>query len=477
MKNLQLGDFCLSKEKGMAQEVRMGDINRAQQETNQIRKQYDDLVSRHNDLQSEVFSLRLQIDELTRLIPHSTLSSLPSYAQVIKDKNSPVLTPLRKKVPISPVVKTRISNNVKFSASTAVRASTPSSTPTLTAPPTGSTFPSPNTNFTQFPISSVASSPFPFQPKSFPQPPSSLLRQTINSNSKKSRATSDMKTSTSIPIPGSSSISTPNPTPPPKINTFPLRTPSKTHSPPPPSFQEQTATVPSDVLRNSLPPSKWTSRQTNVPEKVPVQIYHDSNLAWSGPNAINDAIKRVFPKQSEEKDFNVSMSLTPKLEDVLQAVTQTNHANSVVIIAVMTNNAKQCQPVERTHSILQRIVDSLKRQTSPENIIIIESPPSLQFDIYPYNRASYHLCCSSGVHFSLSQLETCHIKDDGLHIKNSYKHLMIKSVVAAIMKINPYIHFGLIPPVKRPWIIAPRVNFFMMRTYPCHFQHHFLHTT
>ena len=392
MRNLKLGDFCLPMDKNMAQNKHLEDVKQAQRRTNSIRAQYDDLLSRYHDQQSEIFSLRLQIEELNKLIPQSTLSSLPSYAQVIQDSDAPKLKSLGKiRVKAAHCEKALANSNME--------------TPTL------------------FPIAGSASTSLNSKPILTP-PPAQILSFT------------------------NSSV----PTPP---KTFPAHHPCQEPNP----------------HGKSLLPPKRATRQTHGPEKVPVHIYHDSNLAWSGPDAIKDTIRRIFPKQSDDKDFNVSMCFTPKLEDVLQAVSQTDHANSVVVISVMTNNAKEGQSVEHTDSFLQRIINNLKRQTSLKNIIIMESPPSLQFDIYPYNRASYQICCSSGVYFALSHLDRCHIKDDGLHIRDPYKHLMIKSVAAAIMKVNPYIHFGLFPPVRRPWMMASWAHSFMMRTYPSQFQH------
>ena len=389
MKTLQLGDFCLPEVRETPRNMPVV-LKQAYRERDQIRNQYNDLLTRYQDQQSEIFSLQLQIEELRNLIPQSTISSLPSYARVMENipKTFSKLTPLRK-------VQDRSSPS-KIS-----RASSESKLPTIKP--------------TSAPISN--SSPI------------------LNSAT----------TQTSFPI-----------------TSPPLPTPSVSSPLQPPSFPEQTG--PSKLIIETLPTPKRTTRQTHVPVKVPVQIYHDSNLAWSGPGAIRDALRRVFPKQSKDNDFEVRMCFTPKLEDVLQALTQTDLENSVVIIAVMTNNAKERQPVHHTHSLLQRILENLKKQTSSEKIIILESPPSLQFDVYPYNRASYQLCRSAGVFFALSQLERYHIKDDGLHIRDQYKHLMIKSVAAAIMKVNPYIHFGLFPSVRRPWKIAPWANPFMTCT-------------
>ena len=442
MKNLSLGDFCLPQKKETVRNTQNMDLKQANQERDQIRREYNDLLTRFNDKQSEIFSLHLQIEELRNLIPQSTISSLPSYAQVMKNIPASKLTPLRK-------MQDRSSPSNMSGASSNAKTSTFNPTP---LPITRRSSP-------------ITTPPLPTPKKSYPLHPPSFAEQTGLS-----KLLNDAKPSTLNPASACRQNSTPILTPPTIQKSSPLPTPPKSYPLRPPSFPKESGS--SKFLNKTLPTPKRTTRQTYVPLKVPVRIYHDSNLAWSGPDAIKDTLKRIFPKQSEDKAFEVSMCFTPKLEDVLQAVTQTDLENSVVIIAVMTNNAKERQPVQHTHSLLQRILDNLKTQTSSEKIIVLESPPSLQFDVYPYNRASYQLCRSSGVYFALCQLERCHIKDDGLHIRDPYKHLMIKSVAAAIMKVNPYVHFELFPSVRRPWIITPWANSFMMCTYPHQFQCH-----
>ena len=454
MKNLSLGDFCLPKKKETVQSMQTMDLKQANQERDQIRREYNDLLSRYNDKQSEIFSLHLQIEELRNLIPQSTISSLPSYAQITKNIPASKFTPLRKMQDrSSPSKMSGASSNAKTFTINTTSASISNSTPPIAQ--------------RSFPIMSP---PLPTPAILYPLRPPSFSEQTCASKLI-NNAISYTLNAASACIPKSTpTLSPPATKTASPITSPPLPTPPKSYPLHPPTFPKETGS--SKFLNKTLPTPKRTSRQTYVPAKVPVRIYHDSNLAWSGPDAIKDTLKRVFPKQSKDQAYEVIMCFTPKLENVLQAVTQTDLENSVVIIAVMTNNAKERQPVQHTHSLLQKILDNLKRQTSSEKIIILESPPSLQFDVYPYNRASYQLCRSSGVYFALCQLERCHIKDDGLHIRDPYKHLMIKSVAAAIMKVNPYVHFELFPSVRRPWIITPWANSFMMCTYPHQFQCH-----
>ena len=204
----------------------------------------------------------------------------------------------------------------------------------------------------------------------------------------------------------------------------------------------------------SSPPSfgQLSSPQhLNSASPTKVVIYHASNLAWSTPDRIEDAVHKIItPKPHPISNVTVAMYKTPKLEDVLSEVTKRDHAQSIVLISVMTNNAKAKQSVAHTQYLLNKIFDELKTQVSPHNIIFLEAIPSLNFDIYPYNRATYHTCRASQIYFAPNLITRSHIKPDGLHILAPFKHLKVKSVATAIKKVNPYIYFNFPPYLRRP---------------------------
>ena len=135
------------------------------------------------------------------------------------------------------------------------------------------------------------------------------------------------------------------------------------------------------------------------------------------------------------------MRKTPRLEDVVRAVEQNDHSGTIVIISVLTNNAKARQPVTNAQFLMEKIFNTLSHQTSPGKIIFLESPPSLNFDIFPYNHAIFQSCQNIGVFFSFGLLEPSHMKRDGLHILPQFKHLMVKSVSCAVKKISPFKYF------------------------------------
>ena len=176
----------------------------------------------------------------------------------------------------------------------------------------------------------------------------------------------------------------------------------------------------------------------------PQKVYHDSNLAWCSPTHIQRTACSIVNGESQ----SVQMRKTSRLEDVLHAVQQDDHSGSIVIISVATNNAKAHQSVSHVQFLMEKILCILTRQTSPQNVIFLESPPSLNFDIFPYNQAIFQSCQNFGIFFSFNLLDHSHIKTDGLHILPHYKHLMVKSVSCALQKINPFKYYR-VPFLKR----------------------------
>ena len=74
-----------------------------------------------------------------------------------------------------------------------------------------------------------------------------------------------------------------------------------------------------------------------------------------------------------------------------------DNKNVKVVIATMTNNAKGHQEVSKTEALLRKVVASLKRQVLARDIVFLESPASLNFDIFPYNQMANSLCKSAGI--------------------------------------------------------------------------------
>ena len=262
-------------------------------------------------------------------------------------------------------------------------------------------------------------------------------------------------------------VSTPASVPSPASNSNPPSIPNPTASVPPykkwslklanaqrytpkhkiPSCQSQ-AQNQTFAERHSFPATNHSGNNSRAQGPIKVRIYHDSNLRWSSPKHIQKTIRDLHLGSNGQ--FAVTMSYTPKLEHMLDALKNDDNENGVVIIATMTNNAKDHQSVAHTHSLLQKGIHSLSHQTARKNVIFLESPPSLQFDIFHYNKMAFHLCQSEGIQFASSLLARSHIKQDGLHILGPFKHFMVKSVAAAIAGREPYSLLGLRQPMRHP---------------------------
>ena len=216
--------------------------------------------------------------------------------------------------------------------------------------------------------------------------------------------------------------------------------------PPPPPPQ------PSPALPRVDSNSVSSSPLPRSPQKTQVRIYHDSNLKWSSPDKIMKNVKDLSLRcvDLNPNNLEISMTYTPRLEDMQSAIDKDDNTNGIVIISTLTNNVKDKQTVGKTSFLLQRSINSLKAQTSPENIIFLESPPSLRFDIFHHNQMAFQLCKHSRVRFAFNLLARSHIKPDGLHILPEFKHLMVKSVAAAIAKREPFSLLGCRIPRRHP---------------------------
>ena len=372
MKTPTLADF-LPPIKKMVEDDK-SKILRLERELEHSKRSNDRLSMRCDELQSENFALKLQLNEFHQLENKPTRPSFPSFAEVSK-----------------PIPKTP-----HFSNPTNLKIFSPKPKPVQHFPPKK-----------QIKI----------------QNPSQIQ------NNKHDRKVSNDKIkpllTESLPVLTPIFSDKPSPSPPPKI------------APP------QKGDYPNVSGSRSFGPKKsfFTPKQSkSEPQKV--IVYHDSNLAWSLPSTVEQAVKNINTYGPHPiKDIKLTKNYTPRLEDTLNAVKSTNHSNSVVIISVMTNNAKAYQSIYQSKSLLSKIVEHLKEEVSVKNIIVLESPPSHNFNIFPYNKAMFDLCQNIGVFFARNLVKRVHLKPDGLHILTQYKHLMIKSVAAAIKKIDPKSHY------------------------------------
>ena len=118
------------------------------------------------------------------------------------------------------------------------------------------------------------------------------------------------------------------------------------------------------------------------------------------------------------------------------------------------SQTKQCTHVATTniHKLLQHLIHTyIQTYKTPQNIIIMETIPSLIHDIHPYNNAAFSICRGAGVRFCKTLVGEPHLWDDGIHVRHEFRPLLVKAVAAAILNVDPHAHFRLSRPPHGPY--------------------------
>ena len=214
---------------------------------------------------------------------------------------------------------------------------------------------------------------------------------------------------------------------------------------------------------NQRPAQQPTQHQVQQQQQHPSQptifIFHDSNVKNLTAEEVKNSINNININNNI-KNYNISPQQTFTLPQTRNKIKQlTFKTNDIVIINTITNDARQtkyrqARTKNETKHIQATIITHIKAFIPPKNIVILESPPLLTSstsDIFPYNDASFQLSRHHGARFARSLLGEHHLFSDGFHILHTARHLLVKSIAAAAMNIDPHKHFRL----KRP----PHGNF------------------
>ena len=302
---------------------------------------------------------------------------------------------------------------------------------------------------------------------------SSSPSDTCNSHSTKKRHPSVGKKSTllnmrsgdrrSMPnfdpaaVPQSHAKKTENPSSPPILNdkNFPLPAAGNNHG--------QTSAIPSSIASPSS--NSWAASSTaSSPISSHPAASPSANSSPASHLATNvldkvvyytDSNTHTLPRILREKldEIRNESGKIPKLEQVRAYTMQkahkliqtNNHENALVVINIMTNNARRRESPASVCDIQEEIIWMLKSETAPQNIVFIESPPSIKFDIASYNQSTQALCKRMKVRFSKTLICKGHLNHDGFHIRFEHQHLMQKTVAAAILNVDPFKAFKLSP--------------------------------
>ena len=181
---------------------------------------------------------------------------------------------------------------------------------------------------------------------------------------------------------------------------------------------------------------------------VNIHVYQDSNGKRSNPGNVEAEVKKLMQqKKGSTFDFKIHYHNSYHLPGTLYQVKNRDHSNSMVIINIGTNDVRYRQdpltsdhPLSllNPHNTMAEIISILKKQTAPENIIILESIPSTKMNMETYNDENYKLSLIHNIRYAYTLVRKSHIwKKDKYHIHNAFRHLVSKSVAAAIMKVHP----------------------------------------
>ena len=274
---------------------------------------------------------------------------------------------------------------------------------------------------------------------------------------KKKRETARLAAELTLP-PGCVSIGDLPPPPPPPPSALP-----SSHDP-----VAAYATRPPGCDSINLPPlpSRPPPQQQQQQQPLPnVFIYHDSNLKTTAAEitTIINSINNNNNNNSSHTSYNIILQDTFTLPQTLAKMKRTTYKNNdKIIINIMTNDARNTKTRQRrspqhTKQLQTDIIRHLSSFVPSGNITILESPPLLDSpssDIYHYNSNSFSLSQQMGVHFAGTLIGEQHLWRDGYHVLRNFRPLLVKSVAAAVVGVNPRKQYGLArPPFGQygPW--------------------------
>ena len=130
--------------------------------------------------------------------------------------------------------------------------------------------------------------------------------------------------------------------------------------------------------------------------------------------------------------------------------------NAITVIDTTTNNAKRDhflrQNSTRTHNILYKIIRTYtSTYKTPQNLILMETIPSLNFDVQPYNDVASSFARRFGLRWGPTLVGEPHIWRDGTHILHNCRPLHVASLAAAIVRVDPHEQFALHRPPRGPY--------------------------
>ena len=165
------------------------------------------------------------------------------------------------------------------------------------------------------------------------------------------------------------------------------------------------------------------------------RIYTDSNT-HNVPHFVQERMDEI--EESSGKKARIEFFRSNTMQETLKAVQEESHENTLVVINVGTNNIRRAESPASIQLLQEEIIWFLKHETAVSNIVFMEAPPSVNFNIDPYNRSTQALCRKMKVKFSKTLICKGHLADDGYHVRYEFQHIMLRSVAAAILDVDPF---------------------------------------
>ena len=165
------------------------------------------------------------------------------------------------------------------------------------------------------------------------------------------------------------------------------------HSNGPPFFHQSSSPEPIPEPKPSPPP-----QQNPWAEEVTVHIYQDSNGKMN-PGYVDQVVQNYKRANNVQTKYKTEYHNTFTLPRTFREMENRDHSNSIVLINIGTNDIR-FRKEKPEHwlsrkdpkSWVKRMISLLKNQTTCENIVIVESPPSSIFNMTTYNKENFDLC-------------------------------------------------------------------------------------
>ena len=189
------------------------------------------------------------------------------------------------------------------------------------------------------------------------------------------------------------------------------------------------------------PPQVAQSHSHFVPHPHPssspaakrVIIYGTSNYQ-TRHHQLKSSLRSLRQDSTEQYDIQFIRSYT--LEKTFEMVKTRDHSDAIVVVSVLTNNAKKGQSLSYIRGYQEAIIWMLKQETNASNIVFLACPPATAFQTRIYNCYIQDLCDEEAIRFSNTLIKEENLCSDGYHLQFKYQHLMSKSVAAAVLDME-----------------------------------------